>query len=330
MAMKFLWGGATNNGHVQTLGQSVTFDGFHFGGNPSIINPSTGQLQYPDATWYLVPGGGQSGGIAGFGLPSTGTHSLWYGAFAVKASGDTYASIKFVPFVKASSVSYSSGTGTVNFDTSAHGSATSGYFAGGQIQLVTQDGSYYNSVLPISANTSSSFSVTAATSGDIPLVAGDYVLPCPGPNYSYGFLKSFWVTYSGSQIYQFQNFFDNGFLTAQYVGQIGSDITGAGQANKVAVDFTDHISPLATGVHLMLNVYNLGATLSTGTTLYLDGDGSGHVIGQVGINRASPYGQGPNAMALIGLGNWPKTYAYLNDSAPANTVGKVVLMGFVE
>ncbi len=324
MTLKFVYGGSQ---YIYSLGQSIAFHGFKLGDGYSIPNPSSKSILKPNTRWDYNPTGGQQGGVAGFSIPTVSGSPLlvWYAAFGTALSSDANAKVQFVPYLPITSCTFNSGaqTATLSFDSTTYGQATSD-FTDASLQLITKNGQFFNKVVTIGSNTTSSFTISATANPG--LVAGDYILPSPPSPYLYGFLKSFAFDFDSGNI-TLHNFYIARSLTSSYRGAAPTTGITTSLPATPNVDLRGEVSPIATGVMLNLIVRNT-VDNSNGSTLYVSPDSSGIVVAQTGLARNDVADQGINTMALTSFHGTQQLFAWMN--SVSGGVAGLTNLGYVE
>jgi hypothetical protein len=284
---------------VKVFRNYATMGGFRFRGQytkdraPTFAMPSNKVVTSP----------GSLGGM------TAKTNENWYAIFACANAGDSTATLKMMPFLRAGVVAGSSiglikaGEGQTSDVTQTYAWTTTNNLVGTDILAITESGAFSGRVTQITANSVSS--ITVSTIGSI--ANHDTFLPAP-PGYTYYvYLGSFYMDTA-----EVRNIYDSGTLVkAKMIYTLYPNTTTGSFASPVYVDCTGYIAPLATAV-----VFDSSLTLSTASTgdyaEYFAGDTSGHTV-------QSEYSQKSNTSNLtIEYSNiqvpflYPQQFAYSN------------------
>ena len=208
------------------------------------------------------------------GMTAT-TFENWYGIFACADAGDSTATLKVMPFLRANSVASSTITlsqfkeGMVSLVPQTYAWTSTNNLAGCDLLVITENGGFSGRVTTITANTAGTISV--GTIGSI--VATDTFLPSP-PGYDhYVYLGSFYEDTA-----EVRNIYDSGTLVkSKGIYTLYPDVSTGEIAVSTSIDCTGYIAPLATAV--VLDSSSNFSTATTGTYAeYYDGDGSNHTV----------------------------------------------------
>lgn len=252
---------------VSVFRNYATMGGFRFRGQYTKGRSPT--FPMPSSKVVTLPG--SLGGM------TATTFENWYGIFACANDGDSTATLKVMPFLRANSVASSTITlsqfkeGMVALVPQTYAWSSTNNLAGCDLLVITENGGFSGRVTPITANTAGTVSVTTIGS----IVATDTFLPSP-PGYDhYVYLGSFYEDTA-----EVRNIYDSGTLVKSKGIFTLFPNTSTGSflfPTFTGVDCTGYICPLATAV--VLDSSCVLGTASVGTYAeYFAGDGSNHVV----------------------------------------------------
>ncbi len=256
----------TNATSVSVFRNYATMGGFRFRGQYTKGRAPT--FPMPSSKVASIAPSGLGGGL------TTATLENWYGIFACANAGDTTATIKTMPFLRAGVVAGSvvplSRAGEAVYITSSQTYAWPvNSLAGVDCLVISENSGWSGRVTPITANTTTS--VTLTTIGSV--TEGDFLLPAPSGFTEYVYLGSFYLDTA-----EVRNIYDAGDLVkAKMVYLVyPNDPTGSIPTPTMHT-CRGYISPLATAI--VLDSSCVLSTASTGDyTEYFAGDGSGHTV----------------------------------------------------
>jgi len=318
---RITWAGPRS---VRITGYNVLMNGFRFAGYYSLAGKTVKSLATSDDIYAYDTL------VAGFSLPRLNRTSpeMWVGVFAVAKPFDTVATIRFVPFLRVET--YDRTTNRIIFASNV-GEMTPEYFANTDLLVCEEGGTLNGTVVRIVTNTATSLTLERST---LLLTAGDYVLPAPGSGYEYKYLRTLKLenhTRSDNpDSTELRNFVFSEGRTYSYTGRWSSPSNPSGDITATdlpgqKLDFTDWVFPLATG---LIGVGQAFITSTSGGSacLYLDHDGSNHVIASVCVDRTTA-GQGFSSPFIVAFGRVQSLWARVNAT---DVVGRVVVHGWVE
>lgn len=208
------------------------------------------------------------------GMTAT-TFENWYAVFACADEGDTTATLKITPFLRAGVVAGSSiglikgGEGLTSDVTQTYAWTTTNNLAGTDLLVITEGGGFSGRVTTITANSTSSITVSSIGS----IANHDTFLPAPVGYDHYVYLGTFYEDTA-----EVRNIYDSGTLVkSKGIYTLYPNVSTGSFPTPTAIDCTGYISPLATAV--VLDSSCVLSTASAGTYAeYFDGDGSNHTL----------------------------------------------------
>jgi hypothetical protein len=288
-----------------------------------------GQYNKGRAPTFAMPANKTVTSPTDLGGMSAKTNENWYAVFACANAGDSTATLKLMPFLRAGVVAGSSiglikeGEGQTSDVTQTYAWTSTNNLAGTDILAITEAGAFSGRVTQITANSTSS--ITVSTIGSI--ANHDTFLPAP-PGYTYYvYLGSFYMDTA-----EVRNIYDSGTLVkAKMIYTLYPNTASGSYASPTAIDTTGYIAPLATAV-----VLDSSCSLSTASVgdyaEYFAGDSSSHTVQTGYVYKATT-----NTMSLV-FDNiqvpflYPQQFWYSNGGAlPATRIsGQFNITGWFE
>ncbi|MCF6286709.1 MAG: hypothetical protein L3K26_16170, partial [Candidatus Hydrogenedentes bacterium] len=246
---RIIWNGPRT---IRVYGHHVLLNGFRFSGHYTkpggVVQPfAEANASY---TWDKQ--------LNGLTLPvlSKEYPALWVAVFAVAEPDEKSATIRFMPFIKVDS-----------YDVERHalvyepntGDFAPDFWAGTDVLVCKENRIYSNRLLKIESCTKAGI-VLDVDDPTFKLYPGDYVLPAPTPTGDYKYLRTLKLDYSPSiptgEHGEWRNFVFSEGRTYSYHGNPFGDLKNP---DFQEVDFSHHVSPLATGALGTLIVFLLSA-----------------------------------------------------------------------
>ena len=200
----------------------------------------------------------------------------WYAVFACANSGDTTATLKVMPFLRAGTVAGSNvplikaGEGVHALTAQTYAWSSTNNLVGTDCLVVTEGGKFSGRVTTITANVAGQ--ITLGTIGSV--AAYDFLLPAPPGFTHYVYLGSFYFDTA-----EVRNIADAGIVVkSKMVNLVDPNFTTGGTiTSPVELRFGGYICPLALAV-VVKDAHTL-STASTGNHAgYFSHDSSSHTI----------------------------------------------------
>lgn len=237
-----------------------------------------GQYTKGRAPCFPMPASKIASAATGLGAESAVRTENWYAVFACANSGDSTATLKVMPFLRAGTVSGSNvplikaGEGIHALTAQTYAWSAANNLAGTDCLVISEGGNFSGRVTTITANSASQ--ITLANVGSV--AAYDFLLPAPPGFTHYVYLGSFY--YDTDEV---RNLYDSGSVAKAkmiFLQQPSAALTGAVTGPPgVSFDCAGYISPLATLVCLDSSC-SLSTATSGGFAEYFDPDGGNHII----------------------------------------------------
>jgi len=265
------------------------------------------------------------------GAESTVKHENWYAIFAVAQNGDRIATLKLMPFLRASNpigtVVPLTNAGEGMHDLSqrtAYSWKSKNNLAGTKILIISENGRYSGNISNITRNDATS--ITLKSAGNIK--EGDFLLPAPPGYENFVYLGSFYFDKS-----EIRNIYDSGSLVKARMIYISQPDISRGEIKPpgVPLDCSGYISPLATAV----TIESTGGLSGAGEgnfVEYFSGDGSDHTLDRRMFTKTTPK-TSPYLFSNITLPFlYYQKFHYHNagSAAKARVAGKLQITGWIE
>lgn len=251
---------------VRVVRNFATMGGFRF----------RGQYSRGRAPTFAMPTNKTVTAPADLGGMTAKTDENWYAVFACANNGDTTATLKLMPFLRAGVVSGSNvpltkaGEGISTNITQSYAWTANNNLANTDCLVIFENGGWSGRVTKITANATSQ--ITLQTVGTV--AAGDFLLPAPPGFAHYVYLGS--VYYDTAEV---RNFYDTGSVVKGKMIYLLSPNNTAGSVAAPGITFNaaGYISPLASAV--IIDSTLVLSTASTGDYAeYYDPDGANHIV----------------------------------------------------
>jgi hypothetical protein len=263
-----------------------------------------GQYTKGLAPTFAMPSSKTVSTTSGLGAETAVQPENWYGVFACADNGDSAATIKLMPFLRAGTVAGSvvplvdAGEGQTAPASTTYAWTATNNLAGTECLVISENTGWSGRVTTITANSASSITLSAIGS----ITASDFLLPAPPGFDHFVYLGSFYF-----DTLEVRNIYDTGDLVkAKMIFNLDPAYqTGSVPAPGAVVDFRGYISPLATG--LVVDSTCLLSTASAGDYFeYFDPDGGNHIIQTFGTQKNTA---GGNMSVVFSNAQVPFLYA---------------------
>jgi hypothetical protein len=235
-----------------------------------------GQYSKGRAPMFPMPASKIASVATGLGAESTARTESWYAVFACANAGDSTATLKVMPFLRAGTVSGSNvplikaGEGVHALTAQTYAWSAANNLAGVECLVITEGGKFSGRTTTITANIAGQ--VTLASVGTV--AAYDFLLPAPPGFEHFVYLGSFYFDTA-----EVRNIADAGVVVKAKMIQLADPnftVSGA-VASWTELRFGGYICPLASAV-VVQDTHTL-STASTGDhASYFGSDASDHEI----------------------------------------------------